>query len=86
MEGTNDNFLTQVIDQSMMRGVLVYFTLTNMEGLVKHVKAKSSLGCGDLEMVACRILQGGSKTKRKPWTPEEPIFSFQRSAQKSDMK
>lgn len=65
MEGTNDNFLTQVTDQSMVRGALLYLTLTNMEGLVREVKAKISLGCSDLEMVACRILQGGSKAKRK---------------------
>lgn len=88
MEGTSDNFLTQVIDQSMVRGALLYLTLTNMEGLVRDVKAKISLGCSDLEMVACRILQRGSKAKgrTKLWTSGESILSFQTSAQKSHMK
>lgn len=56
MEGTDDNFQTQLIEQPTRRGALLDLTLTNKEGLIGDVKVKSNLGCSDREMVAFRML------------------------------
>lgn len=47
-------------------------TLTNKEGLVHHVKGRGSLGCHEREMMECRILKSGSKTKSwiTTWTSQ----------------
>lgn len=72
MEGTDDNFLTQVIEQSTGRGALLDLTLTNKVGLFRDVKLKSSIGCSDLEIVAFR--QRGSRAKRK-----KKVLDFRRA-------
>jgi len=52
--------LTQVVQQSTRRGLLLDIVLTN-EGLVEDVKAGGSLGCSDNAIVEFRILRGGSR-------------------------
>jgi len=61
LQSTDDNLLTQVVEEPMRRGVLLDFVLTNGEGLVEDVKAGGSLGCSDRETVEFRILCGGSR-------------------------
>ena len=61
LQSIDDNFLTQVVEEPMRRGVLLDLVLTNKEGLVENVKVGSSLGCSDHEMVEFRILHGGSR-------------------------
>jgi len=41
--------------------VLLDLVLTNKEGLDENVKVGGSLGCSDHEMMAFRILRGGSR-------------------------
>ncbi|GAB0208304.1 mitochondrial enolase superfamily member 1 [Grus japonensis] len=60
LQSTDDNFLTQVVEEPMRRGVLLDLVLTNKEGLVGDVKVGDSLGCSDHEMVEFRILRGRS--------------------------
>ncbi|GAB0206941.1 hypothetical protein GRJ2_003159700 [Grus japonensis] len=61
LQSTDDNFLTQVVEEPTRRGVLLDLVLTNKEGLVGDVKAGGSLGCSDHEMVEFRILRGRSR-------------------------
>ncbi|TRZ05888.1 hypothetical protein HGM15179_021217 [Zosterops borbonicus] len=56
-----DNFLMQVGEDPMRKGVLLDLVLPNQEGLIEDVKAEGSLGCSDHKMVELRILHGGSK-------------------------
>ncbi|PKU43024.1 rna-directed dna polymerase from mobile element jockey-like [Limosa lapponica baueri] len=50
----DDNFLLQVVEDSMRRGSMLDLVLTNKKGLVGNVKG--SLGCSDHEMVEFKIL------------------------------
>jgi len=61
LQSTDDNFLTQVVEQPTRRGVLLDLVLTNTEGLVDDVKVGGSLRCSDHGMVKFRILHGGSR-------------------------
>ncbi|GAB0208404.1 hypothetical protein GRJ2_003306100 [Grus japonensis] len=61
LQSIDDNFLTQVVEEPMRRGVLLDLVLTNKEGLVGDVKVGGSLGCSDHEMVEFRILHGRSR-------------------------
>ncbi|GAB0182838.1 hypothetical protein GRJ2_000749100 [Grus japonensis] len=61
LQSTDDNFLTQVVEEPTWRGVLLDLVLTNKEGLVGDVKVGGSLGCSDHEMVEFRILCGRSR-------------------------
>ena len=46
-----DNFLMQVVKETMRRGVLLDLVRTNREGAAGNVKAGGSLGCSDHEIV-----------------------------------
>ncbi|GAB0207304.1 hypothetical protein GRJ2_003196000 [Grus japonensis] len=61
LQSIDDNFLTQVVEESTRRGVVLDLVLTNKEGLVGDVKVGGSLGCSDHEMVEFRILRGRSR-------------------------
>ncbi|GAB0206503.1 hypothetical protein GRJ2_003115900 [Grus japonensis] len=61
LQSTDDNFLTQVVEEPTRRGVLLDLVLMNKEGLVGDVKDGGSLGCSDHEMVEFRILHGRSR-------------------------
>ncbi|GAB0204618.1 mitochondrial enolase superfamily member 1 [Grus japonensis] len=61
LQSTDDNFLTQVVEEPTGTGVLLDFVLMNREGLVGDVKAGGSLGCSDHETVEFRILHGSSR-------------------------
>ncbi|PKU31519.1 rna-directed dna polymerase from mobile element jockey- hypothetical protein [Limosa lapponica baueri] len=61
MKCINDNFLTQVIEQTMRRGGLLDLVPTNKEGPIGNVKIKSSLSCSDHQMLDFRICRGGKK-------------------------
>jgi len=61
LQGIDDNFLTQVVDEPTRKVVLLDLLLTNTEGPVEDVKAGGSLGCRDHEMVEFRNLHGGSR-------------------------
>ncbi|GAB0206830.1 hypothetical protein GRJ2_003148600 [Grus japonensis] len=60
LQSTDDNFLTQLVEEPMRREVLLDFVLTN-KGLAGDVKVEGSLGCRDHEMVEFRILRGRSR-------------------------
>ncbi|KAK4806898.1 hypothetical protein QYF61_012619 [Mycteria americana] len=47
LEGIDNNFLTQVIEEPMRRGALLVIIFTNKEGLLGDVKVEGSLGCSD---------------------------------------
>jgi len=55
------NFFTQVLGETMKRGMLLDLALTNRDGLVEELKAGESLGCSDHEMMEFRILHRGSR-------------------------
>ncbi|GAB0186589.1 hypothetical protein GRJ2_001124200 [Grus japonensis] len=55
LEGIDDNFLFQVIEEPTRRGATLDLVLTNKEGLVGNMKLKGSLGCSDHEMVEFKI-------------------------------
>ncbi|GAB0181056.1 hypothetical protein GRJ2_000570900 [Grus japonensis] len=61
LQSIDDNFLTQVVEEPMRRGVLLDLVLTNKEGLVGDMKVEDSLGCSDHEMVEFRILHGRNR-------------------------
>jgi len=61
LQGINDNFLMQVVEEPTSRGILLDLVLTNREGLVEDVRVGGRLGCSDHEMVNFRILHGGSR-------------------------
>jgi len=44
LEGIDDNFLTQMVEEPMRRSVLLDLVLTNKEGLGEAVKIGGSLG------------------------------------------
>jgi len=54
--------LTQVVEESKRRGVLLELVLTNRDELVEDVKVGGSRS--DHEMVEYKILDGGSRTSR----------------------
>ena len=61
LQNIDDNFWTQVVEESKRKGALLDLVLTNKEGLVEDVKVGGGLGCSDHEMVEFRILRGGSR-------------------------
>nr|XP_009511285.1 PREDICTED: upstream-binding protein 1 [Phalacrocorax carbo] len=63
LESIDDSFLTQVIEEPMRRGALLY--LINKEGLTGGVKVKGSPGCCYHEVMEFRILRGGSRAESK---------------------
>ncbi|GAB0177853.1 hypothetical protein GRJ2_000250600 [Grus japonensis] len=65
LECVDDNFLFQVIEESMRKGAMLDLVLTNKKGLVGDVKLKGSLGCSDHEMVEFRILRAAKKVHSK---------------------
>jgi len=70
LQNTDNNFLMQVVEEPVRRGVLLDFVLTKREGLVDDVKVGGSFGCSDLEMVEFRILPGGSRAINRTTTLE----------------
>ena len=64
LESINDNFLTQLIEEPMRRGMWLNLILTNKEGLTGDMKVIGSLGCPDHE-IESRILRGESRSKSK---------------------
>ncbi|GAB0186142.1 mitochondrial enolase superfamily member 1 [Grus japonensis] len=65
LEGLDDNFLLQVIEEPTRRGAMLDLVLTNKEGLVGNVKLKGSLGCSDHEMVEFKILREARRAHSK---------------------
>jgi len=61
MQSTDDNFLTQVVEKPVRRGVLPDLVLTNRDGLVEDVKVGVSIACSDHKMVEFRIRYGGRR-------------------------
>jgi len=61
LQNIDDNFWTQVVEESKRKGALLDLVLTNKEGLVEDVKVGGRLGCSDHELVEFRILRGGSR-------------------------
>lgn len=55
------NFLVQVMEELMRKGVLLYLLLANLQELVEHMKVGGSLGCSDHEMVEFMIPCEGRK-------------------------
>jgi len=55
LECIADNFLLQVIEEPMRRGVMLHLVLTNKEWLVGNVKVKGRLGCSNHEIVEFKI-------------------------------
>jgi len=61
LQSIDDNFLMQVVEEPMRRGMLLDLVLTNKEGPVEDAKVGGSLGCSDHEMVEFRNPRGGSR-------------------------
>lgn len=55
-----DNFLMQVVELLMRKGVLLDLVFTNKEGLVRDVMTEGSSGCSNREMVEFKTLCGRS--------------------------
>jgi len=47
LQSNNDNFLMQVVEELIRRGMLLDLVLMNEEGLVEDVKAGGTLDCSD---------------------------------------
>lgn len=58
-----DNFLIQMIKEPTKNGALLDLILTNKAELVVDVGVRCKLACTDREMMACKILTGGSEAK-----------------------
>lgn len=58
---TDENFLMQVVEETMKKGVLLDLVLQNQEELGEDVKVGGSLGCSDREMMELSILHRGSQ-------------------------
>lgn len=71
-----NNFLMQVVEDSVRTGVLLDLVLTNKEGLVGYVKVGSSLECCDREIVKFRTLCAKSKAIKRIETPDFRRVSF----------
>ncbi|GAB0190944.1 hypothetical protein GRJ2_001559700 [Grus japonensis] len=65
LEGTDNNFLLQVIEEPTRRDAMLDLVLTNKEGLVENVKLKGSLGCSDHKMVEFKILRAVRRAHNK---------------------
>jgi len=65
LQRVDDNFLMQMVEEPMRRGVLLDLILTNKVRQVEDVKVEGSLGCNDHEIVEFRILHGGSRAIRR---------------------
>ena len=81
LQSTDDNFLTQVVEDSMRRGVLLDLELTNKEGLGEDVAVGGILGCSDRDMVEFMTLHGKSRaiSRINPWTSGELTLAFSMS-------
>lgn len=65
LESTDDNFLIQVMEEPMWKGVLLDLILTNKEGMVGDVKVGCSLGSSDHEIIEFNIMQGRKRAISK---------------------
>jgi len=65
LQCAEDNFLLQVREEPTRRGAMLDLVLTKMEGLVGNVKAKSSLGFSDHEIVEFKILWAERQVRSK---------------------
>ncbi|GAB0180659.1 hypothetical protein GRJ2_000531200 [Grus japonensis] len=68
LECIDGNFLLQVIEGPMRRGVVLDLVLSDKEGLVGNVKLKGSLGCSDHEMVEFKVLRAARRAHSKVTT------------------
>ncbi|XP_068787316.1 regulator of DNA class I crossover intermediates 1 [Struthio camelus] len=82
LECIDYNFLTQVIEKLLRRGVLLDLTLTNKEELARDVKAGDSLGYSHHKMLEFRIL---SRIILKQERRKQKEF-FEKKKLKSKMK
>ncbi|GAB0208601.1 hypothetical protein GRJ2_003325800 [Grus japonensis] len=83
LQSIDDNFLTQVVEESTRRGVLLDLVLPNKEGLVGDVKVGGSLGCSDHEMVESRILHGRSRAAGEVKDNKKGFFKYISSKRKT---
>jgi len=65
LECIDDNFLLQVTEEPMKRGVMLDIVLTTKDGLVGNVKVKGSLGCSDHKMEESKILRAARRVRTK---------------------
>jgi len=65
LQSIDGNFLMQMVEELMRRGMPLNLVLMNKDGLVEDVKAGGRLGCSDHEMVEFRFLRGGSRAIRR---------------------
>ncbi|PKU35565.1 rna-directed dna polymerase from mobile element jockey-like [Limosa lapponica baueri] len=62
LQCTDDNFLTQLVEEPMRREALLDLLLTNKEGLVEGIKVGGKLGCSDHGKIEFRIAGSTHKT------------------------
>lgn len=68
LQCAEDNFLLQVVEERMRRGMLLDLILTNKEGLTGDVKVEDSLGCSDHETAELKILDRRSQAESRTAT------------------
>ena len=76
LQSIGDNFLMQVVEEPMRRGMLLDLVLTNKDRLVEDVKVGGSLGCSDHEMLEFSIMCGGSRARSRINTPDFRRVNF----------
>lgn len=61
LQGMEDKFLMQVVEEPARTGVLLDLALINKKGLIGDMKAGGTLRCGEHEIVKFSILPGRNK-------------------------
>ncbi|PKU48463.1 glycerol kinase [Limosa lapponica baueri] len=62
LQCTDDNFLTQLVEEPTGREALLDLVLTNKEELVEDIKVEGNLGCSDHGKIEFRIVGSTHKT------------------------
>lgn len=76
LQSIDDNFLTQVVNKTMRRGVLLDLLLAKKEGLFGDIKVVSILGCSDHEVHDPAWRKQDNKWNCSPGLQENKLWLF----------
>jgi len=82
LESIDNSLFLQMTEDTVRKGALLDFLLSNKEGLVGDVNVKGGLGGSEHEMVEFRSLRAGKRVKSKVTLAESRLWPPQRSAWK----
>jgi len=76
LECTEGNFLSQLVQESTRKGVMIDLVLTNEKGLMSNVRIKGILDCSDHKMVEFKMLRASKPVHSKLATLDFPSANF----------